>query len=203
MNQAPPRTEDVQAMSEGIVGELIGRPGIDMMLVDDLALQNHDSTDRLSLGSISGNFAYVDWRNPDVAVELLHACGIAGYRSRHATDPLGHAPRSGSRRIYCFDLRQFSSPREACAALLALQSSLEIKTFSLALPTTKSETTSVPFVHSRATDPQIPGTTMKSDVVPIAGGGETTQAVRNCWPNRVSEESLDDWVSQLNDDEHL
>ena len=50
MVHSPPPTSTAQQLAQGVVGELIGLPGIDLTLVEPLDRLQATSTDRLTLG---------------------------------------------------------------------------------------------------------------------------------------------------------
>lgn len=133
MVHSAPRTASAERMAESVIGELIGRSGIDVILVGPLAQLGETSTDRLTLASITGDVAVLDWQSPSEIVATLHEIGFQGQRSPHEADPQAPLPTSPLRRIYAFDLARFSGPQEVIAALSRLQSNRQVRTFSLGM----------------------------------------------------------------------
>ena len=130
VHTAPP-TASGQKLSEQIVGEVIGRPGIDLTLVGSLSSISESSTDRLSLDSISGDVAVLDWYPVATTIESLSKLGFEGIRSPHANDMVLENNAKPGRKIYGFDLTQVKSAREILAALQRLAQIGDIKTVSL------------------------------------------------------------------------
>lgn len=137
MVHSPPPTAATAAtaerMVESVVGELIGLSGIDLTLVGPIALLAETSTDRLTLDSLSGDVAVLDWQPPAESVADLASIGFEGQRSPHEHDPDVPPPAANSRRVYAFDLNQFSGAGDVVAVLSKLKSSRQVRTFSLEL----------------------------------------------------------------------
>ena len=111
MVHSAPATPSAERVAQGVVGELIGLSGIDLVLVGPLDSLSESSTDRLTLSSIGGDIAMLDWRMPEVMHESLKRLGIDGTRTRHTADPdvaeIGIAtvnPDGQSRKLYFFNL---------------------------------------------------------------------------------------------------
>lgn len=131
MVHSPPAGSQAQRKGEEVVGELIGLAGIDLTLVAAFEGLHKDSTDHLSLTSLTGDMAVLDWRTPAELIQVLHGIEIPGARSPHPHDPEVPVPASDERRIYAFDLNQFSAAKDLTAALQELKSQREVRTFSL------------------------------------------------------------------------
>src|SRR6056297_1563232 len=65
MIHSPPGGSRWQSLGESIIGELIGRPGIDLTLVGRLSDLATGSTDRLTLESLRGDLVVLDWQPPE------------------------------------------------------------------------------------------------------------------------------------------
>ena len=123
-----------QKLTEAVVGELIGMPGIDLTLIDRLDQIDPNSTDQLTLDSISGDVAVLAWQPVVASLRALTAIGFKGTRARHAHDaqaPSGASVPDGSRRIYGYDLSEFDSQQPVCAGLKELLASRQIRTYGL------------------------------------------------------------------------
>ncbi len=120
------------ALSESLVGNLIGRPGLDLILVDRLDRIAEDSTDRLTLDSISGDFALLDWRSPGDQLQSLQELGIQATRWPHQSDLHAEAISQPSRqKAFLFDLNQFATADQIIRKLNQLRESLAVKTINL------------------------------------------------------------------------
>lgn len=136
MVHAPARTASAERTAEAIVGELIGRNGFDLTLVGPLDGLGESSADRISLGSLAGDVAVLDWQSPADTVAALARIGLTGQRSRHALDPSAPQATAQQRRIYAFDLTQVSRPGDVIEALCDLKSSCQVRTFTLGTSST-------------------------------------------------------------------
>jgi hypothetical protein len=132
MVQSAPPTPAAVRTAEAVVGELIGLAGIDLTLVGPIAALGDSSTDRLSLESLAGDVAVLDWQSPSQIMAALSGVGFEGQRSPHQHDQQVPAPESNQRRIYAIDLTQFSGSADVLTALLRLRADRQVRTFSLA-----------------------------------------------------------------------
>ncbi len=131
MVHAPAGVAAAQRLTEAVVGELIGFAGIDLTLIDRIAQVDPTSTDYLTLDSLSGDVAVLAWGPVAESVRSLSELGFDGSRARHAHDRT--APDAGaSRHIYGYDLSEFDSPQQVCAALSDLLAARQVRTYSLA-----------------------------------------------------------------------
>ncbi|MEM9587411.1 MAG: hypothetical protein AAGA03_09020 [Planctomycetota bacterium] len=119
------------ALGEQVVGEMIGRPGIDMMLVGQLQRISEDSTDHLTISGLSGDLAVLEWGPVDQSVTALAQLGCVGTRVPHPDDPEVASPSGPVRRIYGFDLRIAQSADHVCKALQGLLAARQVKTVQL------------------------------------------------------------------------
>ncbi|MCG8652584.1 MAG: hypothetical protein MI861_22275, partial [Pirellulales bacterium] len=91
------------------------------------------STDRLTLESLTGDVAVLDWGPPGEIVERLARLGFEGVRAPHGADPEAPQPASAARRIYAFDLNTFQQAGALCEAVVRLKTIRQTRTFSLSL----------------------------------------------------------------------
>ncbi len=131
MVHTPPPSAGASQLAEAIVGELIGMHEIDLTLVGNLPNISHESTDLLSLESLSGDVAVLDWQPPTGIVSALAELGFEGSRTPHTHDPQAPAAAEPTRRIYAFDLNQFPDACSLCAAVGDLKAKRQVRTFSL------------------------------------------------------------------------
>ncbi len=203
MVHSPPPTVGASQLAESIVGELIGRPGIDVTLVGSLDAFDEGSTDAMTLQSITSDVAFLDWMSPDQLISKLSSIGFDGVRSPHAADPSASVPManpspdSPGRRIYAFDLRNVSDAQQLCESLQGLLANRRIKTitiggdFSRVRPTAPIATPTPPkskSVHPSGSadvaSPSLPSDLPSSDAVAAA-------------VTKPAEIDLDDLVDQL------
>ncbi len=121
------------SLAEDLVGNLIGRAGLDLTLVNRFDAIATDSTDRLTLDAITVPVAVLDWRSPDEIRQVLGEIGFDGVRCAHQLDPqVLPSPGSTSvRRLFLFDLNQHTDVNAIVAELNRLRESLSVKTVSL------------------------------------------------------------------------
>ena len=182
----PPPPEGV-SLAEELVGELIGRPGLDLTLVGRLESLEKSSTDQLTLDSISGPAAVLDWQPASELFESLSKINFLGLPTPHQLAPETPAATGGSnRQIFLFDLNQLRDARAILGELQRLRESLGVKTFSLgSLQPAKQETAVSPSekpldsVHAE----------QRSEPEPIARAA----AIRS------DEDALDDLIDRLDE----
>ena len=133
MNHSPPPAGMPQQLGESIIGELIGRPGVDLTLVGPFSSLSQGSTDRLRLESLSGDVAVLDWQSPAEIVAALATIGFFGARTPHPGDPDPPPVNPPTRRIYAFDLRRYGRAEAVCGHLAELLAGRQTRTFSLDL----------------------------------------------------------------------
>ena len=155
MVHSSPATSNAERVSQGVVGELIGLSGFDLILVAPLDSLSETSTDRLTLSSLSSDIAVLDWKPRDVIQDSLNRIGVEGSRTRHAADPEVAvdvvSPGVQPRRLYLFNLMEFMTAGEVISSLEQLNKGRAVRTFSLAPvvkrpevgETVRSETTNV------------------------------------------------------------
>lgn len=134
MVHSPPARSAATELAESIVGELIGMPEIDLTLVGPLAELADGSTDRLTLESLSGDVAVLDWHPAEQTTATLNHLGFVGDRAPHAADPEVASSGQPTRRIYVFDLNQFLDAPALCQSIEQLKSMRQTRTFGLQLP---------------------------------------------------------------------
>ncbi|WP_157593981.1 hypothetical protein [Rubripirellula obstinata] len=190
-------------MIEAIVGNLAGRPGVDLVLVSPLAEIDHDSTDQLTLLSIGAAVAVLTWDSPEQTMSDLRRIGFDGVRSPHANDPSQgstNATQVTGRKIYAFDLRNVATVDELIDQLDRLRKVQSVKTFSLGLPSSPS---SQPRKSPLSTPPQpkvVDKLVGESRSVSQDNGGR--QPTENRPQSSLGDAGLDDLIDQLDDFDH-
>ncbi|MGB7348106.1 MAG: hypothetical protein WBD20_28025 [Pirellulaceae bacterium] len=205
MIHSPPAIAGAHQLAESIVGELIGRPGIDVALIDSLDRIAENSTDALTLESMTGDVAVLDWRSPEQLLSKLVSLGFHGKRSQHADDLAAEVALPGQRRIYAFDLSIISDAKHLLKSLQDLLEARRIKTVSIGgLNSGLPNSTGSASASSNKPAPKTPPTvtrnirepesqsdiTASSDAAPIRGNAADSGS-------RDSDELLDNLLDQL------
>ena len=131
-------TPAAERIAQQVVGELIGLHGIDLVLIAPLESLEKTSTDWLTLSSIQGDLAILDWQTPAAMQQNLDFLGVLGTRALHAADagaPAVASPSSDSsgvsRRLYFFDLNGFATAEAVVSSIAELNAARSVRTFSL------------------------------------------------------------------------
>ena len=119
-----------QEIADELVGQLLGRPSMDLALIGPL--ESVAPTDQLMLDGLSGDFAILAWSDAETALGCLRQLGIDGRRAPHRDDP--QVPSASGRRIYCFDGRVYGSAAAVIDSLAALLKDRQVVTFGLSGP---------------------------------------------------------------------
>lgn len=130
-SRAPSAAAD--RLVEEVIGNLIGTPGIDLILIGALSEIGDASSDRLTLESITADVAVLDWQSPERILQGLANVDFHGQRAGHSHDPQAEAVAAGNRKIFAFDLREFADSTELNRALEKLNSDRAVRTFSIGL----------------------------------------------------------------------
>ena len=129
VQNAPPGES---AYAEALVGNLIGRAGLDLTLVEPFERIGENSTDRMTLEGITVPSAVLDWQSAEDMFECLARIGMPGTRSPHQLDRCA-SPVSGAspRRLFLFDLTVHRSAEAIVTELDRIRQSLAVKTVTL------------------------------------------------------------------------
>ncbi len=148
------------AHCDDLLGHVLGRPGIDVTLLERLPIAGEESTEMLALESIGGHAACLAWEAPQKVLEDLDRAGRPMTRRPHAGDPgAGHDDKSAAEpaansslsgnsaansshaestngdrrrgRMYFFDMRQNQNAAEVLDSLLSLLKTLQVPTFQI------------------------------------------------------------------------
>lgn len=131
--QTPSSVPGGTELVDGVVGELIGAPGIDLTLVGPHSTWGDTSTDRMTIESLPTDAAVLDWADASGIEGKMQSVDPSWTRSRHAGDRSIPIAPNGCKRLFAFDLSGFRSAAEVCQALKALLDSRQVKTVDVAL----------------------------------------------------------------------
>ncbi|QDV81500.1 hypothetical protein [Planctomycetes bacterium TBK1r] len=177
-------------LAESLVGHLIGRAGLDLTLVGRFDSLADDSTDRMTLDSITVPSAVLDWRSEPEMLDVLAAIEFHGSRCPHQLDPDGpFAPGQSPRRLFLFDLTKHNDVQKIIAELDRLRASLSVKTVSLGALGSGGSTTIKPAANKPAETTARP--------VPVTAAPRQPAPVAAASPR--SDENLDSLIDQLDD----
>ncbi len=172
--QSPRLTSLQSEVTEQVMIELLGRPGIDILVVQSLVGDLH-STDRMALTALENELVIVDWQSEDSIVTQCAALSIVGSSAPH---PLNPQPASSARlsptssmaaprRLYCFDLRLGFKAEQVASAILGLLAAKQVQTIrigNLAPTATRSNANAQAAGTSRVVDSDLTPTAMTSFV---------------------------------------
>ncbi|EMI56254.1 hypothetical protein [Rhodopirellula sallentina] len=131
---------------DDLIGHVLGRPGLDVTLLERLPVAGEESTEMLALESIGGHAACLAWDAPEKVLADLDRAGRPMLRRPHADDPdassagasAGASDRplsNGDRapgRMYFFDMREKPSATAVLDSLVKLLKTLQVPTFQIA-----------------------------------------------------------------------
>lgn len=122
---------EFQGRFENIVGELLGRPGLDVVMLERIPAADEGATESLALEGLSPPIACLTWHEFDKVQHDLAAAGYPLSRCRHADDPAGESSNANQAAAYFFDLRPASVHDSILDKLRTLRDRLNVTTFSL------------------------------------------------------------------------
>ncbi len=126
--QSPHMSALQSDVTEQVMIELLGRPGLDLLIVQSL-VSGADTTDHMALAALENDCVIVDWHSEEEICKGLAAIGIEGYCAPHELNPKPQAPKSmAPRRLYCFDLRLGFNASQVAATILKLLAAKQVQT---------------------------------------------------------------------------
>lgn len=124
---------------DDLLGNLLGRPGLDVTLLERLPCPEDGSTETLALEAIGGHVACLAWQEPEQVIADLARAGRPMVRRRHSADPncdennavteVPSPERPG--RMYFFDMRADRDTQRTLADLQTLLATLQTPTFQI------------------------------------------------------------------------
>lgn len=126
---------------DDVIGQLLGRPGLDLTLLERLPGPDEASTERLALESLGGHIACLAWADPGVTVGELTVAGKPMTRRAHMSDPTPNDDNlpddliSTPGRMFYFDMRKSGSNQTILNDLQGLLKRLQTPMFQIGGPT--------------------------------------------------------------------
>lgn len=117
------------------VGQLLGRPGLDLVLLDRIPGPDESGTERLAVESIAGDVACVGWTEAEKVSEPLGLLGKRVARVPHRRD-MDAAPVQGDEpiaKLYHFDMRREGASQTILADLQALLATRQTPMFQIGM----------------------------------------------------------------------
>ncbi|TWU03556.1 hypothetical protein [Neorhodopirellula pilleata] len=121
---------------DDVIGQLLGRPGLDVTLLERLPGPDESTTERLALESLGGHIACLAWAGASETVDELAAAGKLMSRRPHRGDPdaasvNGTPVGVGVGRMFFFDMRLPGANVSIFGDLQALLKTLQTPTFQI------------------------------------------------------------------------
>lgn len=172
------------------VGQLLGRPGLDLVLLDRIPAPEETGTERLAVESVAGDVACVAWTDADSVSVPLGLLGKRVSRVPHRRDPDVVVAESETpiAKLYHFDMRADGASSTILADLQALLATRQTPTFQINLggAPEKSKPPTLPKAPAMASP-------VRPMVQPVVSPAEKTPTV----VNRVTD--LDALVDELDE----
>ncbi|PHQ32661.1 hypothetical protein [Rhodopirellula bahusiensis] len=115
------------------VGQLLGRPGLDLVLLDRIPGPDESGTERLAVESIAGDVACVSWTDAEQVSEPLGLLSKRVARVPHRRDE-DAAPIQNDEpiaKLYHFDMRRDGASQTILADLQALLATRQTPMFQI------------------------------------------------------------------------
>ncbi|MCC9655208.1 hypothetical protein [Rhodopirellula halodulae] len=115
------------------VGQLLGRPGLDLVLLDRIPGPNDAGTERLAVESIAGDIACVAWTDADRVSQPLALLGKRVARVPHRRDVDAPTPdvEGPIAKLYHFDMRRDGAQQTILKDLQTLLATRQTPTFQI------------------------------------------------------------------------
>ena len=122
---------------DDVIGQLLGRPGLDVTLLERLPGPDESTTERLALESLGGHISCLAWGEPEQVLADLKAAGKPMTRRAHKHDPL--VPTNGvpqendgiAGRLFYFDMRPVDANQTIFEELQDLLKTLQTPMFQI------------------------------------------------------------------------
>ena len=155
VSQSRSQSPKKRAVEEAIVGELLGKPGVDVTVVPHLYDLEPQGTGMLCLSGVAGDLVLCSWLYPRAARWILDRNGISGREGVSLLKSVGEDEEPDEqaeeepdaendklrvidqreipgRRIYCLDLRAYDSATPYLEEIVRIAAELSTPTVDLA-----------------------------------------------------------------------
>lgn len=122
---------------DDVIGQLLGRPGLDVTLLERLPGPDESTTERLALESLGGHIACLAWGEPERVLADLNSAGKPMTRRAHKHDPqvpangMPQANASVAGRLFYFDMRRADANQTIFEELQELLKTLQTPMFQI------------------------------------------------------------------------
>jgi hypothetical protein len=115
------------------VGQLLGRPGLDLVLLDRIPGPDESGTERLAVESIAGDVACVAWTDAEQVSGPLGLLGKRVARVPHRRDVDAEPVQANEpiAKLYHFDMRREGASQTILADLQTLLATRQTPTFQI------------------------------------------------------------------------
>src|SRR6056297_2678997 len=185
-----------QAQCDDCIGQLLGRPGLDVTFLERLPTAGDATTEALALESIGGHIACLAWQDADTVLAGLAMAGKPMARRSHTHDPSPPATESdvatsdmtlstpgptgpgSTGRMFFFDMRSPELSQTILPALQSLLKTLQVPLFQIAA------SSKPPPLAPTATPPLVASKTQKPAAVESVRPDSPDAAAANASPSR-------------------
>lgn len=190
-----PTTALARDAYDDVIANLLGRPGLDLVLLEHMPSQSSPDTERLALEGLQGTVATVAWCDAETLASSLNDAAEAGSQSTrfvrrpHAADSQADSwqPQPDHIGLFHFDMHQ-QSAESLHQDLVSLLASQQTRTFGITLPTAPNTITD-----------RVAPSPAKIAATPPPVKANTSQTPPASPNKNVDHDQLDQWVDDLDE----
>ncbi|MEM9368357.1 MAG: hypothetical protein AAGD07_20370 [Planctomycetota bacterium] len=189
-----PAAVEMRDAYDDVIANSLGRPGLDLVLIEQMPGPTSPETERLALEGLPGTIATVAWCEAETMIASLNEGAASGLHARryvrrsHAADRLAGIwqPQADSVGVFHFDMR-LQAVGSLQAQLAGLLVSQKTQTFGIALP--------MQGASRMSPAASFPGTVAAS----TTANKSTSQAKPPSIRKSDQHDQLDQWVDDLDE----
>ncbi|MCC9641039.1 hypothetical protein LOC71_02050 [Rhodopirellula sp. JC740] len=176
------------------VGQLLGRPGLDLVLLDRIPGPNDAGTERLAVESIAGDIACVAWTDADRVSQPLALLGKRVARVPHRRDVDAPTPNEEGpiAKLYHFDMRRDGAQQTILNDLQTLLATRQTPTFQIGSTGDRKP-------RAAATKPEKASSQKSPAVVPMVSPTPVVREVPRSTSASHAKTNLDALVDELDE----